>query len=420
MAKLIVKYFVDASGDKERHWGPVEKCFADSKQNTDNVFVLDFNKPRGATDPAYPVIKQMLTKNGYISQFVNFNTYQHDQPRDEKRSSIILQGVARQIIQKTGTRLWWVNIPKSLPTPAVFIGVDVFHAPRVYDPVAKKRVAKASCAAIIVQVYRSSNSKNSQVELYSETYAREPGKEYELGDALKATVSTALKELNVSPMSCVVWRDGIGESAFNNAACEEIDAIRAGLNGGEPVGGKSPEKEVPLSYIVCQKRIDTKFLSKDLPNEPDGKYGVPSGTLIQGIQGLEHQTFYINGRAPPYSTPKPVRFIIVRRDDKLKEVPLTDLTWDLCHDYPNWVSMHYFYKLLLRVFESNLSLSSSNFYRLVLLKFQVCARWPTSWPSSEEDSQTAEELSPPANLRTKFISCRTLSNERVDLYYALP
>jgi hypothetical protein len=95
-----------------------------------------------------------------------------------------------------------------------------------------------------------------------------------------------------------------------------------------------------MSYIVCQKRIDTKFLAKGIPNEPDGKYGAPSGTLIQGIQGLDHETFYINGRAPPYSTPKPVRFIVIRKDDQLKQVPLPELTWDLCHDYPNWVSIY--------------------------------------------------------------------------------
>lgn len=340
------------------------------------MFVIDFNKPRGATDSAYPVIKQMLTKNGFLSQFVNFNTYDHANPRDQRRSDIILAGVARQILQKTGFRLWWVKIPQSLPTPTVFIGVDVFHAPRVYDPREKKRVAKASCAAIIVQVFRNTGEqKSQQIELYSKTYARESGMEYELGDALEETVSEAMKELDVSPSSCIVWRDGIGDSAFNNAAVEEINAIRAGLN--KNTGGE--ERDVPMSYIVAQKRIATKFLSEGLAGEPDGKYGAPSGTLIKGIQSLEHETFYLNGRklllcfcffacafavaivfiltslmtfsqhkislnrimhfttgAPPYSTPKPVRFVVVSKDERLNQVPIEELTWDLSHDYPNW------------------------------------------------------------------------------------
>lgn len=257
----------DNIGDKERHWGAVERCFSDRSLNPVNIFVIDLNKPFGATDSAYPVIKQMLTKSGFLSQFVNFNTYDHGNPREQRRSDIILAGVARQILQKMGFRLWWVKIPQSLPTPTVFIGVDVFHAPRVYDPKAKKRVAKASCAAIIVQIFRNSGVKGTQqIEIFSKTYARESGKEYELGDALEETVATAMKELNVSPMSCIVWRDGIGDSAFNNAAVEEIDAIRAGLNNGGT-------RDVPMAYIVAQKRIATKFLSQGLSGEPDGKYG---------------------------------------------------------------------------------------------------------------------------------------------------
>jgi len=312
----------------EKHWGAVDRALSDQSISSENVFVIDFNKPRGASDQAYPVVKQMLTKNGYLSQFVNFNTYPHDQARDPKRSSIILQGVARQIVQKTGARLWYVEIPKSLPTPSVFVGVDVFHAPRVYDPKEGKRVAKASCAAIIVQVCRG-NGESSQIEMYSATVAREPGKEYDLGDALKGTVSTALRELNVNPKSCVVWRDGIGDSAFSRAAVEEINAIKEGLNGSRIAAKDGPT--VPMSYIVCQKRIDTKFLSKGIPNQPDGAFGCPSGTLVKGIQGMGHTTFYINGRAPPYSTPKPVRFIVVDNDKQMENVDLPQLTWNLCH-----------------------------------------------------------------------------------------
>eukprot|EP00980_Cylindrotheca_fusiformis_P010697 scaffold2400_cov187-Cylindrotheca_fusiformis.AAC.2 len=317
------------AGDRENHWEQVEKTFSDPSLSTQNIFVLDFTKPRGALDTAYPVVKQMLTKHGYISQFVNFNTYAHDAPKDQRRSHIILQGVARQILQKAGVRLWWVNIPRELPTPAVFVGVDVFHAPRVYDPIAKKRTAKASCAAIIVQVYRNASSEKATVELYSETYAREAGKEYDLRDALKTTISTALKELKCDPRSCIVWRDGIGESAFTSDAPDEIQGITEGLNS-------TPAGEVPLAYVVCQKRIDTKFFIKGISGHKDGDFAAPSGTLVEDIQGLTNHTFYINGRAPPYSTAKPVRFIVIRKDDELKQVSLPLLTWDMCHDYPNW------------------------------------------------------------------------------------
>ena len=125
---------------------------------------------------------------------------------------------------------------------------------------------------------------------------------------------------------------GIGDSAFDTLAGEEIAGIRQGLAGQALVGAEAQQQAsaIPLSYIVAQKRIATKFVTRD------GKHGAPPGTLVQGIQGLKYDTFYIQGRAPPFSTPKPVRFVVVEQDQKLQKVPLPELTWAMCHDYPNW------------------------------------------------------------------------------------
>ena len=213
----------------------------------------------------------------------------------------------------------------------------MFHAPRVFDPKTRKRVAKASCAAIIIQVVRPNSEKQHSVELYCETVARNAGEEYGLQDALRQAVANALKFLNCSPMCCVVWRDGIGDSAFDTLAKEEIAGIRAGLAGDNTVGAAAKQTaQVPLTYVVCQKRIATKFVTKDVAGHPDGKFGAPPGTLVQGIQALNWDTFYIQGRAPSFSTPKPVRFVVVHRDAKLKQMQVPELTWAMCHDYPNW------------------------------------------------------------------------------------
>jgi len=322
------------AGDMDRHWGSVEKFFGGTKMPA-NIFVVDFSRPprRAASDPAYSVVKQMLSKHGYLSQFVNFNTYDHSKG-DDKKSFIILQGVARQVLSKCGVRIWWVNVPKSLPLPAVFVGVDVFHAPRRYDPKEKKRTAKESVAAIIVQVLRSHDPRKiPKVEIYSETARRTAGKEMDLGEIMNGVVSRAIKILNVNPMSCIVWRDGVGDASIAQVTKQEIPQVRKALASKGMVVGASPTKPqppVPLSYIVCQKRIPTKFLY------PDGSQGMPVGTLVTSLQGPEYATFYINGTAPSYSTPKPVRFIIAQKDPKLKPCSISELTWALCHDYPNW------------------------------------------------------------------------------------
>jgi hypothetical protein len=90
------------AGDREGHWGAFQCYF--SGPAPENVFVLNFIKPQTSADPAYPVIKQMLAQSGFLSQFVSFKTYAHDYPREMKKSDMILQGVARQVLQKAGVR----------------------------------------------------------------------------------------------------------------------------------------------------------------------------------------------------------------------------------------------------------------------------------------------------------------------------
>jgi aubergine len=267
-----------------------------------------------------------------LIQFINFQTCNHGQPKDGKKSSMILQGVARQIIEKCGFRLWTVEIPKSVPLPAVFVGIDVFHAPFVYDPITKTRGRKKSVAAIIVEVFRKSGLNTSH-ESYSKSFCREGGKEYNMRNDLESTVREALFELNVTPgsvKSVFVWRDGMPETAYKHAA-EEIDGIRKGIQAAT-VGTVAPSgSPAPIAYIVCQKRINTKLFTSD------GQSGAPSGTLVTSLQGTDgNETFYLNGRAPPFSTPKPVRFICMQRDADLINVSLPDLTWNQCHAYPNW------------------------------------------------------------------------------------
>lgn len=172
----------------------------------------------------------------------------------------------------------------------------------MYDPKLKKKRRKASVAAIIVEMIRPGTNSRTKVEIYSTTYRRKGGNEYDLGEAMTETIARAVKLFGESPKSAIVWRDGISEGAFTRGAADEIAGIRKGLAGAGPVGtkkAKQPSDDVPLTYIVCQKRIATKLLTMGVQGFEDGKYGAPPGTLVKSIQGLEHQTFYINGRAPP-------------------------------------------------------------------------------------------------------------------------
>ena len=286
------------------------------------VFVLDFTKPRKNVDIAYPVVKKMFASGGILSQFINFKNCDHGNPKNEKRSKIVLSAVARQILNKTGVAIWWTEVPRSLPLPAIFVGVDVFHAPRTYDPQTRSRVARNSVAAIVVRVIRDHSSRD-KIECYSQTFKRDAGQEFQLGAAMEQTLRNAMKSLNLSaPASCVVWRDGVGDTSIASTASQELPALRQAIGSN-----------VPVAMIVCQKRIATKFFDVTGGGRAAG---MPAGTLVQSCSDLNYPTFYINGTAPPYATAKPVRFLIAQRDEALANMSIADLTWSQMAEYPNW------------------------------------------------------------------------------------
>lgn len=288
------------------------------------VFVLDFTKPRKIVDAAYPVVKKMFASGGILSQFVNFTNCDHQHTTDMKRSNIILSSVSRQILSKAGVVMWWTDVPRSLPLPTVFVGVDVYHAPRVYDPKCRRRIARSSVAAIVIRVIRD-HSTRTRMECYSETFKREPGNEFDLGGPIEMTLHNAMKSLKLShPKSCVFWRDGVPDTAITKTAQQEIQGIRRAMG-----------PNVPLAMIVCQKRIATKFFN-DTATRSGGARGMPAGTLVRACLNLDFPTYYINGSAPPYATPKPVRFLVAHRDAALASTSLEHLTWSQMADYPNW------------------------------------------------------------------------------------
>jgi hypothetical protein len=180
-----------------------------------------------------------------------------------------------------------------------------------------------------------------------------------------------------------------------------------------PGAGKKEAPKTALSYIVCQKRIATKFLTHNVAGQEDGSHAAPSGTLVASLQGMQNLTFYINGRAPPFSTPKPVRFICVERDDGHMNVPIAELTWGQCHAYPNWtgpikvpsvcqVCCNAVY--ILWCSTVNMKQSHSVFL-FPILSFLLFARWRTSLRNLLAASRMLETQSITKNFRASAISC---------------
>ena len=86
---------------------------------------------------------------------------------------------------------------------------------------------------------------------------------------MNQTVANTLKTFKVAPKSCFIWREGVGDNTIKQVTDQEIPAVRQALQGGV-VGGGGAKIDVPVSYIVCQKRISTKFLTDTGKNYPVG------------------------------------------------------------------------------------------------------------------------------------------------------
>ena len=93
------------------------------------------------------------------------------------------------------------------PTHGSHLLFSISAAP-VFNKEKGKRERKRSVAGVIVQVI-DKNTATEDIKLYTECFHREGGIEYNLRNALKEAVASALKIFKVNPLSVVCWRDGI-------------------------------------------------------------------------------------------------------------------------------------------------------------------------------------------------------------------
>ena len=404
------------AGEKQQHWGPIKKLFAEKLPP--NVFVLDFCK----NDIAYHVLKELFLQKGYLSQMLNFDRYDHLRRMDRK-SDTILQNLSRQMLNKCGEWFWFADLPPTIPEKVLLVGIDVFHAPLQWNKKSKEQTRKPSCGAIVLL-----SRENRVFSCYSEAVSVPAGQELGLGPQIAATICRARGLLRFNPDACYVFRDGVGEDQIASLKEDEVVHVREALKGEKQVGrvlastsssssassrsssssssspaapcsssssapddpvqaigessetastkkrrrirkkktnntmsgdeqgqvqqaetklehasapsdvhDKTVEREIPLIYVVAQKRIERRFVSEC------GKKPLPPGTVIDAIQGCnrDHYIFYLTGSCPSFSTPKPLKCTVIVQDaikSKGKDrEDIVQLVWALCHNYPNWV-----------------------------------------------------------------------------------
>jgi len=240
----------------------------------------------------------------------------------------------------------------SLKSKNVFIiGIDVYHSKKIFEE-QKQRYRQRRSIGAFIGVVISTDGKfrtcctinphqaraeliggprkekgptpaaNLPSELGPEEFLERPtGCEDE---ALAKFVQRIITELKIEPNHIIVYRDGVAASQLDAVRDYELKQIT------------SVAPAAKISYLVVQKRIHTRFFIES----NQGVASPPPGSLYYNDLKMyieNYDNFYLIPTTCNLSTVKPVHYIIIKNDDiPIKE--LQQLTYCLCHLYPNWTN----------------------------------------------------------------------------------
>ncbi|XP_035227948.1 protein argonaute-4-like isoform X2 [Stegodyphus dumicola] len=131
----------------------------------------------------------------------------------------------------------------------------------------------------------------------------------------------------IHPEKILFFRDGVSEGQFTSALQEEVSAIQEAC--------VDLYKEVlPVTYVVVQKRHQTRLRPQD-PRDGAGKNGnVPPGTTVD--TSITHPVFFdffLCSHEGIQGTSKPAHYTVLHDDNKFTADDLQQLCHFLCHSY---------------------------------------------------------------------------------------
>jgi len=199
--------------------------------------------------------------------------------------------------------------------PTLILGADVHH-PEVGNK------TSGSIAAIV-----------GSLDIHGTTYAtfiREQGNRVEhiteMEAAAKWHILNYYKHRNVYPEQIIMFRDGVGESHFEEITSREVDSIRRCFSTIEP--GYAPK----LLFLIVQKRNHVRMFLED-PRLGDREGRLPPGTVVDSQITSNEFDFFMCSHAGLKGTSKPTHYHILYNEMKVGSDDLQELTYGLCHIY---------------------------------------------------------------------------------------
>lgn len=255
-------------------------------------------------DDRYNAIKKLCCAEVPIpSQVINANTLFND-----KKSRSVVQKIALQINCKLGGSLWSVKIPFK---NVMICGIDSYH-----DPTQKSN----SVAAFV------SSLNQGYTKWYSKCVIQSKKEEIVNGlcSCFIASLIAYETENGKLPDNVFIYRDGVGDSQLQLCSDYEIPQLQAACLKAFP--NYTPK----LTYIVVQKRINTRYFGTDQKN--------PSpGTIIDNtVTRANLYDFFLVPQSVREGTVSPCHYIVLKDDSLYAPDIVQRLSYKLCFLYYNW------------------------------------------------------------------------------------
>ncbi|KAI6150981.1 Piwi-domain-containing protein [Pisolithus tinctorius] len=233
------------------------------------------------------------------------------------------------VAMKINAKLGGVNaIPKApaleklKEAPFMIMGVDVGHpSPGVMD--------QPSVASLVF----SFDMDASRYEAL--TCIQRPRLEIieDLGSMVKTAVNLFGSRNKTPPQRLILFRDGLSEGEYAQAAEREIQAIKDAMDALWTERKVNRPKPL-LTYIVVGKKHHVRFFPKS-QNEGDKSGNCPAGFVAdKGVGNPMAQDFYLQSHGGLLGTSRPSHYIILEDENFGRRLDiLQNLSFCLCHAY---------------------------------------------------------------------------------------
>ncbi|XP_015438406.1 PREDICTED: protein argonaute-2 [Dufourea novaeangliae] len=293
-----------------RNFSNISQYFEDQKKlNLRLVVVVIPN-----FDNAYSLVKQiseLQIKGGIVTQCLKAQTLR-------KMSDATVTNILLKINSKlNGINHTFERRPPCLERPCMLVGADVTHpSPDAVDI--------PSIAAVAASHDPLAFQYNIELRLQA------PREEMiqDLEAIMRKQLLFFYRQTGHKPEKVIFYRDGVSEGQLPQVMHFELNAIKKAIAHLE----KSDTHQIPIIFLVVQKRHHVRLFPTDKRNSDDRNFNVQAGTIVDTtITHPTHIDFYLVSHASIQGTARPTKYRCICNEIGMSEDEIEQLTYYLCH-----------------------------------------------------------------------------------------